>query len=74
MDMATDIGITLLNEQEYRELQTLGAFDTKTSSWIKTPAEIRRLGGALFATAGTTRYSFIITGTIVLRARAFRVR
>jgi hypothetical protein len=39
----------LLNEQEYRQLQTLGAFDTKTSSWIQTPAEIRSLGGALFA-------------------------
>jgi hypothetical protein len=49
IDMASDIGITLLNEQEYRQLQTLGAFDTKTSSWIQTPAEIRSLGGALFA-------------------------
>ena len=48
-DMATAMGITLLNEQEYRELQRFGDFDTKTSSWIQTPAEIRSLGGALFA-------------------------
>jgi hypothetical protein len=49
MDMASEMGITLLNEAEYRNLQKLGAFDTKTSSWIQTPAEIRGLGGALFA-------------------------
>ena len=48
VDMATDMGIELLNEEEYRELQKLGNFDTKTSSWVKTPAEIRKLGGALF--------------------------
>ncbi|MBI5223994.1 DUF4256 domain-containing protein [Candidatus Micrarchaeota archaeon] len=48
IDMATEIGIELLNEEQYRELQKLGEFDTKTSSWIKTPAEIRKLGGALF--------------------------
>ncbi len=48
MDMAAEMGIELLTEGEYRELQKLGAFDTKTSSWIKTPAEIRKLGGALF--------------------------
>jgi Protein of unknown function (DUF4256) len=49
MDMATAMGIQILTEEQYRELQQLGKFDTKTSSWIKTPAEIRKLGGALFA-------------------------
>ena len=48
MDMAADMGIELLTEEQYRELQKLEAFDTKTSSWIKTPADIRKLGGALF--------------------------
>lgn len=48
VDMAAAIGIELLNEEQYRELQTLGPFDTKTSSWIKTPADIRELDGALF--------------------------
>lgn len=47
-DMAAAIGIELLTEAQYRDLQKLGSFDTKTSSWIKTPAEIRKLGGALF--------------------------
>jgi hypothetical protein len=48
MDMAGEMGIELLTEDEYRALQKLGAFDLKTSSWIATPAEIRKLGGALF--------------------------
>lgn len=48
LDVATAMGISLLTEEEYRELQQLGNFDTKTSSWIQTPAEIRTLGGALF--------------------------
>jgi hypothetical protein len=48
MDMAADMGIELLTEEQYRELQKLGEFDTKTSSWVKTPADIRELGGALF--------------------------
>ena len=48
MNMAAVMGIELLNEEEYRGLQTLGKFDTKTSNWIKTPADIRKLGGALF--------------------------
>ena len=47
-DMAAAMGIELLTEEEYRELQKLGEFDTKTSSWVKTPARIRKLGGALF--------------------------
>lgn len=46
--MADDMGIELLTEEQYRELQKLGKFDTKTSSWIKTPSEIRKLGGAIF--------------------------
>ncbi len=49
VDMATAMGITLLTEARYRQLQQLGDFDTKTSSWIKTPPKIRGLGGALFA-------------------------
>ncbi len=48
IDMAAAMGIQLLTEQRYRELQKLGKFDTKTSSWVKTPPEIRNLGGALF--------------------------
>ena len=48
MDMAAAIGIELLTEGQYRELQKLGNFDTKTSSWVKTPSNIRKLGGALF--------------------------
>lgn len=49
LDMAAAIGIELLSEEQYRELQKLGNFDTKTSSWIQTPANIRKAGGALFA-------------------------
>jgi hypothetical protein len=48
LDMAAAMGIELLTEEEYRALQKLGEFDTKTSSWVQTPAEIRELGGALF--------------------------
>ena len=49
MDIATAMGIEILTEEQYRELQTLGEYDTKTSSWIVAPAEIRELGGAIFA-------------------------
>jgi len=49
LDMAADMGIEILDEEQYRYLQTLGHFDAKTSSWIKTPVNIRKLGGALFA-------------------------
>lgn len=48
VDVAASMGIEILNEEEYRELQTLGKFDTKTSSWVKTPDNIRKLGGAVF--------------------------
>jgi hypothetical protein len=48
INMATTMGIDLLAEEQYRELQALGGFDTKTSSWVKTPPAIRKLGGALF--------------------------
>ena len=49
IDMATAMGIEILTEEQYRELQKLGEFDMKTSSWVKTPADIRKLGGAIFA-------------------------
>ena len=49
IDVAVGMGIELLTEEQYRELQKLGNFDTKTSSWVKTPSDIRKLGGALFA-------------------------
>ncbi len=49
IDMAAAMGIELLTEEQYRELEKLGNFDTKTSSWVKTPSDIRKLGGALFA-------------------------
>ena len=48
IDMAAAMGVEMLTEEQYRELQKLGSFDTKTSSWVKTPADIRKLGGALF--------------------------
>ena len=48
IDMAAAMGLELLTEEQYRELQRLGEFDTKTSSWVKTPSHIRKLGGALF--------------------------
>lgn len=56
VQIANDMGIDLLNQEQYQFLQTLGKFDTKTSSWIETPAEIRKLGGALF---GDCRYDHV---------------
>src|SRR5579872_7474046 len=53
IDMAAAMGIELLTEEQYRQLQKLGKFDTKTSNWVKTPSDIRKLGGALF---GDRRY------------------
>jgi len=57
--MAADMGIELLTEEQYRELQQLGEFDTKTSSWVKTPSDIRELGGAL---ACDRRYNHVFLG------------
>jgi hypothetical protein len=58
LEMAAEMGIELLTEEEYRELQKLGSFDTKTSSWVKTPAPIRKLGGAIFC---DRRYDTVFT-------------
>lgn len=59
MDMAAAMGIELLTEEQYRELQKLGDFDSKTSSWVQTPAEMRKLGGALYC---DRRYGRIFVG------------
>jgi hypothetical protein len=59
MDMAVAMGVELLTEDEYRELQKLGEFDTKTSSWVKAPAAVRKLGGALY---GERRYGRVFVG------------
>lgn len=56
MEMAAAMGIEMLTEEQYRRLQTLGEFDTKTSSWVKTPDDIRSLGGALFC---DRRYGYV---------------
>jgi hypothetical protein len=73
MDMAAAMGIELLTEEEYLELQKLGEFDTKTSSWVKTPADIRELGGALYC---DRRYGRVFVGhngaQSYYAARAFR--
>jgi hypothetical protein len=58
LDMATAMGVELLTEEQYRELQKLGKLDTKTSSWVKTPPGIRKLGGALFC---DRRYDTVFT-------------
>ncbi|MEK5444912.1 DUF4256 domain-containing protein [Fredinandcohnia sp. FSL W7-1320] len=58
IDMATEMGIELLTEEQYRELQELGNFDLKTSSWVQTPAAIRKLGGAIFC---DRRYDTVFT-------------
>ena len=58
INMAADMGIELLKEEQYRDLQNLGKFDLKTSSWVKTPAEIRKLGGAVFC---DRRYDHVFT-------------
>ena len=73
MDMAAAIGIELLTEEEYQELQKLGNFDMKTSSWVKTPADIRKFGGALYC---DRRYGRVFVGhngaQSYYSARAFR--
>ncbi len=58
LDVAAAMGIDLLSEEQYRELQKLGDFDAKTSSWVKTPADIRKLGGAIFC---DRRYNTVFT-------------
>ena len=73
MDMAAAMGIELLTEEQYQELQKFGDFDTKTSSWVKTPADIRKLGGALYC---DRRYGRVFVGhngaQSYYSARAFR--
>ena len=73
LDMAAAMGIELLTEEQYRELQQLGSFDTKTSSWVITPAPIRKLGGAIFC---DRRYDTVFvyhnSAPTYYRARAFR--
>lgn len=73
LDMAAGMGIELLTEDEYRALQKLGDFDAKTSSWVKTPSEIRKLGGALFC---DRRYGHVFVyhngAQSYYAARAFR--
>ena len=73
MDMAAAMGIELLTEEEYQELQELGNLDTKTSSWVKTPSDIRKLGGALYC---DRRYGRVFVGhngaQSYYSARAFR--
>ena len=73
MDMAAAMGIELLTEEQYRELQKLGNFDTKTSSWVKTPSDIRKLGGALFCDRRFGRVFVYHNGAqSYYSARAFR--
>jgi hypothetical protein len=73
MDMAAAMGIELLTEEQYLELQKLGEFDTKTSSWVRTPSDIRKLGGALYC---DRRYGRVFVGhngaQSYYSARAFR--
>ena len=73
MDMAADMGIGLLTEEEYFDLQKFGDFDTKTSSWVKTPNEIRKLGGAFYCEKS---YGRVFTGhngaQSYYRVRGFR--
>jgi hypothetical protein len=73
LDMAAAMGIEILTEAQYRELQTLGSFDTKTSSWVETPSAIRQRGGAIFC---DRRYDHVFTyhngAESYYAARAFR--
>src|SRR5436190_3973673 len=73
MGMAAEMGIELLTEEQYRDLQKLGEFDTKTSSWLQTPAEMRKLGGALFGDRRFGRIFFYHNGAeSYYSARGFR--
>jgi hypothetical protein len=73
IEMAAAMGVEILTEEQYRELQTLGDFDTKTSSWVKTPSDIRKLGGAIFC---DRRYDHVFVyhngAESYYAARAFR--
>jgi len=73
LGMAADMGVEILSEEQYRELQQLGSFDTKSSSWVKTPPNIRKLGGALFC---DRRFDFVFLyhngAESYYAARAFR--
>jgi len=73
IDMANEMGVDILTEEDYRKLQKLGSFDSKTSSWLKTPTAIRKLGGALF---GDYRYDHVFIyhngGQSYYAARGFR--
>ncbi|MNY58578.1 hypothetical protein D3C86_1949270 [compost metagenome] len=73
MALAAEMGIEILTEEEYQGLQLLGKFDTKTSSWLKTPAGVRKLGGAIF---GDCRYARVFVyhngAESYYAARAFR--
>ena len=73
IDMANAMGVELLTEEEYRDLQKLGSFDTKTSSWVKTPSDVRKLGGAIFC---DRRYNTVFVyhngAESYYAARAFR--
>ena len=73
LEMAAEMGIDILTEDQYRELQQLGQFDLKTSSWVKTPAEMRKLGGALFGDCRFGRVFFYHNGAqSYYSGRAFR--
>jgi Protein of unknown function (DUF4256) len=73
MDMAAAMGIELLTEEQYRELQKLGDFDTKTSSWMKTPVDVRKVGGAIFGDRRFGRVFIYHNGAeSYYAARAFR--
>jgi hypothetical protein len=73
VDMAEAMGIELVTEEEYRKLQTLGEFDTRTSSWVKTPSDVRSLGGALFCDRRYGRVFVYHNGAeSYYAARAFR--
>jgi hypothetical protein len=73
VDMADDMGIELLTEEQYQELQKFGNFDSKTSSWVKTPSDIRKAGGAIFANFHYGKvFVYYNTASSYYGARAFR--
>jgi hypothetical protein len=73
VDLADEMGVELLTEEQYRELQELGEFDTKTESWVKTPADIRELGGAIFCDRRYGRvFTFHNSAPSFYAARGFR--